>query len=501
MKQDILIFLSDQHAPDYSSWGQFPVDTPNLDQLCREGVSFENAYTPCPLCVPARMAMLSGRSPSSTGIFTNKDALSSTTPTFLHDLVSAGYETVLVGRMHFIGPDQRHGFTRRIAPDYTPSGYVWPKSLRDDFGVHTQTIGYKWCTHVVGGGISPVQCYDEMVVQAAETYLAQPHEKPQCIVVGTYGPHFPYVAPTELYRKYLSRCATPDSFFDSPAHGHPMLQQLQEPNREPQLQLACQAAYRGMVEWTDALVGRVRRAFSAYKTLSHRPQLFCYLSDHGDTVGEHGIYGKKTFFQRSARIPMVFAGDGVAKDLRQYGCVSLLDLGITLCSYVQAPIFGESQGHDLLPALQGAPTDSNRAVLSETVDPGPDGTPVYGCALFRGSYKYMVYHGFEPQELLFDLSKDPMELKNLTSEEPNLLAQFRTLCLQRTDPAAAEAMFLRQQRLTHRFAAWETVSGGNDTQRFRDYPPEAKLPPEICVSTLCTPPGKEEKSIFLGLSQ
>lgn len=143
MSPDILLFISDQHAPQYQAGGQMPVDTPNLAALREQGTAFDAAYTPCPLCVPARMAMLSGLSPYHTAIFTNNDTLPQTTPTFLHAMAAAGYETVLVGRMHFIGPDQRHGFTRRVAPDFTNSGWVRPqKALEQDFGVHTQTMGY-----------------------------------------------------------------------------------------------------------------------------------------------------------------------------------------------------------------------------------------------------------------------------------------------------------------------------------------------------------------------
>lgn len=127
MSPDILLFISDQHAPQYQAGGQMPVDTPNLAALREQGTAFDAAYTPCPLCVPARMAMLSGLAPHHTGIFTNNDTLPQTTPTFLHAMAAAGYETVLVGRMHFIGPDQRHGFTRRVAPDFTNSGWVRPQ--------------------------------------------------------------------------------------------------------------------------------------------------------------------------------------------------------------------------------------------------------------------------------------------------------------------------------------------------------------------------------------
>ena len=308
MSPDILLFISDQHAPQYQAGGQMPVDTPNLAALQEQGTAFDAAYTPCPLCVPARMAMLSGLSPYHTGIFTNNDTLPQTTPTFLHAMAAAGYETVLVGRMHFIGPDQRHGFTRRVAPDFTNSGWVRPqKTLEQDFGVHTQTMGYKWCIDVVGGGASPVVCYDDMVLDALEQYLAQPHSKPQLIVVGTYGPHFPYVAPPELFLKYLKTAQLPATWQGNEPWLNAQQRNLQEPNTRAEIVLACQAAYKGLVEHTDGLIGRARAAFDVFTQNRGTPALFGYFSDHGDTVGEHGIYGKKSFFEKSVRIPMVFA--------------------------------------------------------------------------------------------------------------------------------------------------------------------------------------------------
>lgn len=95
MHKDILIFMSDQHSPCYSGWLGGNVDTPNLDALAADGVRFDNAYTACPLCVPARMAMMSGQRAGRTGIFTNFDSFPNTQPSILHPLVAAGYETVL----------------------------------------------------------------------------------------------------------------------------------------------------------------------------------------------------------------------------------------------------------------------------------------------------------------------------------------------------------------------------------------------------------------------
>ncbi len=499
MRPDILLFMSDQHAPQFMAGAEIEVDTPNLDALRREGTSFSEAYTACPLCVPARMAMLSGMRAARTGIFTNNDALPDTLPTFLHHLVAAGYETVLVGRMHFIGPDQRHGFTRRTAPDFTNSGWVRPPWLVEDFGVHTQTMGYKWCTHVVGGGQSPVLCYDEMVTRAAEEYLARPHEKPQFILVGTYGPHFPYVAPPELFYKYLKTARLPATFGTRDDFINPVLCALQEPDIRPEVGLACQAAYKGMVEHTDGLVGRVRRAFGAFVGGRGTPHLFGYLSDHGDTIGEHGVFGKKTFFEKSVKIPLLLAGTGVAAGRRWDEPVSILDVGPTVCAWAGAETPERADGQSLASILRGEDGPRGRAVLSESMDKGPDGRWTYGCMARRGTYKFITYHGYESQNMLFDVAADPLEQNNLAAARPGMCEEFRWLLRQATDPAAAEALQAQHTKRARVLAAFEKQTGYDDRERYRDYPEEAKRPPEVCVTSLVGGPGKEQSSVYHGL--
>lgn len=130
-KPDILVFMSDQHTPGLSSFSGGIARTPNMEKLCEDGVNFTSAYTTCPLCVPARISMLMGKMPSNTGVFTNDGAIPESSATFLHSLVAAGYETVLIGRMHFVGTNQRHGFTKRLVGDITPVTWNRPaKSLK-----------------------------------------------------------------------------------------------------------------------------------------------------------------------------------------------------------------------------------------------------------------------------------------------------------------------------------------------------------------------------------
>ena len=122
MKKHIVFLFSDQHNPNVAGFAGDPwVRTPNLDRLAASGTVFGNCYCASPLCVPSRAAMLSSRLPSNTGIINNFQCLPSDRVTFVHSLAIAGYDTVLSGRMHFIGPDQRHGYEKRLVGDITPS--------------------------------------------------------------------------------------------------------------------------------------------------------------------------------------------------------------------------------------------------------------------------------------------------------------------------------------------------------------------------------------------
>ena len=500
MNPDILLFISDQHAPQYQANGEMPVDTPNLEMLEKQGTTFDAAYTPCPLCVPARMAMLSGLAPYRTGIFTNNDTLPQTTPTFLHAMAAAGYETVLAGRMHFIGPDQRHGFTRRIAPDFTSSGWARPqKTLEQDFGVHTQTMGYKWCIDVVGGGVSPVICYDDMVMDELERYLNRPHSKPQLIVVGTYGPHFPYVAPPELFLKYLKTAHLPATWQGREPWLNAQQRNLQEPGTSAEIVLACQAAYKGLVEHTDGLIGRAYTAFTAFAQKRGTSALFGYLSDHGDTVGEHGIYGKKSFFEKSVRIPMMFAGDGVAAGQKVKAPVSLLDLGPTVCEWGGADPLPETDGQSLAAVLRGASADAERTVWSEIVDKLPQSGWTYSCMARHGQEKFITCHRDEANNQLFNVMTDPDETSNLIKNNPTKAAAFAAAAARRVDFDAAEVLQRQYAAAATILAKAETAAGGDDRERYRDYPSAAKENPQYCVTGLNSAPGKNQTYVFYGL--
>lgn len=476
--KDILIFMSDQHSPYFSGWLGGNVDTPNLDRLVQEGICFDEAYTACPLCVPARMAMMSGLSCGKTGIFTNFDSFPNTQPSILHPLVEAGYETVLCGRMHFVGLDQRHGFTRRIAPDTTPVGWDRPvEILKQERGAFTPTFGARFATNFAGGGETPVVNYDRVVINSILEYLNQDHDRPQLIVVGVYGPHFPYVAPKELYEKYLHRVNLPETFRDEPKYLNPILRQMQHPDVSDEKELAILAAYCGLIEQMDTYLGDVRAAFDAFTKRRGTEGVFCYLSDHGDQAGDRAIYGKDTHFEKSSKIPMIFAGAGIARGVCPEP-VSILDLGPTLWEMVGSEELPEYDGTSLMAALRGENLSEGRVVACEHLNQH-EGKEVYSLMLRQGAYKYIAYHGMN--EMLFRIDLDPEEREDLLNREPEIAAHFRKLAKEFSDPEAIEKEQILHQQKIRWFRSYEKTAGLDEAERWHGNPPNARVKPEICV--------------------
>ncbi|MBN1557666.1 MAG: sulfatase-like hydrolase/transferase [Lentisphaerae bacterium] len=484
-KPDILLFLSDQHNGLLGGFaGHAEVRTPNLDRLAREGAVCATAYTPSPLCVPARSALLTGQLPSHNGVFDNSHAIRSEQSTFLHALGAAGYETVLCGRMHFVGADQRHGFSRRIHGDITGRF----KGGIPDGEPMAATTGMRSNLDVFGGGNSFVLEYDRSVVEAACAYLREPHDRPQCLVVGTYGPHSTYLAPPEYFDLYRGRIEPPPSWDPERSDPNPYYDAMRQRVRRPGLtgspvpvntgtMLAVRAAYYGMITEQDRLVGRVREAWAQALEASGREGLFLYTSDHGDTCGEHGIFGKHQFYEGSARVPLIWEGAGLPAGTRLEGCASLLDLGPTLCAAAGAACPPAQDGIDLLPALRKAGPLPARPVLSELVGRYAD-RPLPMRMLRRGPWKLTVFHAANLPDLLFHVDDDPHELNDRATSEPGVLDVLRGELYAGWDPDRVARVYAEKREHLKLLQAWEAAVAPVDPPEEKwPVPPELRLPP------------------------
>jgi len=433
--KDICLFISDQHSYLQQAYaGDKIVRTPNLDRIAAEGAVFDNNYTSYPLCVPARMSLMSGQLASNCAVMGNFSVLDSRRPTFAHSLNAAGYETVLCGRMHFVGPDQRHGFSKRIAGDITPFFQNRPtEAFKRERGVHLNTpTGGPGCISIIGAGNSPTLEFDRYVVENALDYLKDSYEKPQFLCVGTYAPHHPYVAPKELYDYYFSRVSADSESIDRPA---PAFYAGRFRDPDPNVVKAVRAAYYAMVEFTDREVGMVYDAFQEYLKRTGHEGIFIYVSDHGDHIGTYGFYGKDTFLEESVRTPMILAGDGIAKGVRFNGATSLMDLGPTICELAGAPAVYGCDGVSFASQAQGGKDDLERMVIAElggTVSRKDDTVP-YAQMVKYQNFKFVHYDGLD-QDGIFDIEKDPHETVNLIDKMPELAQRCRAFLKEKCAP-------------------------------------------------------------------
>lgn len=409
---NIILILSDQHnRAMLGCAGDEIVRTPNLDRLAENGVLFENAYCASPVCVPSRTSLLAGLHITSTGCYSNDTALRSDRATFVHSLGSAGYETVLAGRMHFVGPDQSHGFTTRLTGDITPTilgGSGVPYGEMRSLSGQTGRIVQK-----SGAGRSSLIAYDEAVTNEACDYIRNyDQERPLFMTIGHYGPHCPYVCPPDPYDYYYEHLpppSNPKNFLD---HLHPAMQKWFELRnmsivKEDDARRA-RAAYYGLVELLDRYTGNILNAIE--NSLDLENTLIIYASDHGDMAGHNGLFWKSTMYEGSAGVPIIFTGAGVEGNGRHiHQPVSLLDLAPTLIQLAGGPPLPEMHGQDLLPLIRGqAKENPERAVVSLHIDRGEN----YTAMVRRGDWKLVEYLGYSHPQL-FNLIDDPAEQNDL----------------------------------------------------------------------------------------
>lgn len=474
-KPDILLFISDQHHAHYMGCaGHELVRTPWLDQLASEGTMLCNAYTASPLCVPSRVALLTGQLPSHTGVFTNEGAIATDQATFLHSIAAEGYDTVLCGRMHFMGEDQRHGFTKRIMGEMTPLFWGRYGPARNDLGPYVGTMAND-SLKIVGGGTSPVLEYDKAVIQAALEYLQADHAKPQCIVVGTYGPHHTYVSPPHLYQYYKQAASVPDTFTE--VLEHPVLATMKKAELTREVLEKLRAAYLGMVETMDSQLGEVRTAWQHYLQRTGRKGLFVYMSDHGEQAGEHGLIGKSTFYEGSAKIPVIVVGDHVPQGKRLEQPTSILDIGPTLCDWIHAEAPPRQDGISLKAQIVDTAQAESRIIISESLQL-VGGQAVAGIMLRQAGWKFIAYAGFEAYNQLFQVNEDPQERHNRYSEQPGLVQQFEQYLKEHWN-AEAIVEICRQRREHHALLAkWGRNVDVVETERWV-VPEHAKVLPIV----------------------
>jgi choline-sulfatase len=422
-RPNLLYIHSDQHNPFVTGcYGDPLVQTPNLDRLAAGGVMMNAAYCESPICVPSRMSRLTGQHPYETEVWTNQHTLDPSIPTFAHALGAVGYRPILVGRMHAIGPDQLHGYAERLVGDHSPN-YLGGSSV--DRGILNGTAGPRRTSlERSGAGQSAYQVHDEYVTAATIDVLnrfgiekrAGRLQEPFCVTAGFMLPHPPYVAHKADYHLYRDRITFPKKQIPLSDVNHPHLRWWREETGIERVTdeeiLRARAAYWGLVTRMDVMIGQILDALR--ENGLDENTLIVYTSDHGDMLGEHSLWWKHTFYEESARVPLIIAWPGVIPSAQRCErVVGAVDLTATILDALNAPALPNASGASFLHLLKEPGTKEpwkDEAFSEYCYD---ELCPAGGCyqrMLRSGDWKLVYYHTQTPQ--LFNLADDPEELVN-----------------------------------------------------------------------------------------
>jgi len=489
---NLLILMADQLTPRVlKAYGGQVARTPNIDVLAKEGVVFDSFYCNSPLCAPSRFSFMAGQLPSQIGAYDNAAEFPAQIPTFAHYLRSAGYQTALSGKMHFCGPDQLHGFEERLTTDIYPSDFGWTPDWRN-FDV--RPAWYHTMDSVTQAGFctrtNQIDFDDEVVTAARQKLfdIARGKDKrPFCLVVSMTHPHDPYVVPSAYWNRYRDAEIDMPRVADlaGPAAGglglaaegadgrelasseDPHSRRLRhviglDLSKPTQLQVrAARRAYYGAVSYVDDQIGALVSTLEQAQL--DRNTVIVVLADHGDMLGERGLWYKMNFFEPACRIPLIVHAPGRFSPRRVAGSASLLDLLPTFAALANngtepeyaAPI----GGRNLLPAIEGR--EVRDEVIGEYLAEGAIAPIVM---IRRGRYKF-VHSPADPDQL-YDLTADPDELVNLAgrSSHAAAVAEFRAEVAQRWVLSDLNAAVLASQQRRHfvyaalrqgRFQPWD----------------------------------------------
>jgi choline-sulfatase len=418
MKNTNLVFiLSDEHNKRLlGCYGHSTIRTPNLDRLASQGTRFTNAYTNCPICVPARASFATGRYVHDHGCWDNAIAYDGRMPSWGHRLMAQGHRVSSIGKLHYAdSAPARNGFDEEILPLHIVNGVGDLLGLiRDEL---PRRPGSAKLGPEAGRGESEYTHYDRSIADETAKWLkgaaARKTDKPWALYVGFVSPHFPLIAPPEFYDLYPEdKVPWPDMYESAERPQHPFIDAMRkclcydEAFDAPMVRRAI-AAYMGLVTFLDDNVGKILRALEE-SGLAETTRVV-YGTDHGDNLGTRGLWGKSTMYEESAGIPLILAGPDVPKGNVCATPVSLVDGFQTFVQSLGAkadPADANLPGHSLLDIAQGYVP--NRTVLSEYHAAGA----MTGSYMIRHrQYKYIHYVGLPP--MLFDLEADPFERNDL----------------------------------------------------------------------------------------
>ena len=479
---NILMIMADQLTAKVLSFhgAAKPARTPALDQLAAEGYVMENAYCPFPICVPSRQAMLTGKLASEIGVYDNGAEFCSAHPTFVHYLRNRGYYTVLSGKAHFVGADQLHGYEDRLTTDVYPGDLAWTPRWDDEAEVYpfenSGKTGIKALTLSGPVATSLNIEFDEEVCHAARKSLRDCARyrkgRPFFLNVSFASPHDPYQSTPEFWDLYTDEDIGMPSqpsipYEQQDAHSRQLYRHIGKVDWEPDddMVIRSRRGYYAAVSFVDHQVGLLLRTLKECGFYDNT--IIIFTSDHGDMLGEKGIWFKQTLYDQAVRVPLLFWGPRWIAPGRARDNVSLLNLFPTILDCA-GDWQDDCREQSLWPVLTGRSKETEDCVYCEHTDANAL-CPIL--MVKRGAYKYIYSEKWGCR--LFDLETDPDEKVDLVDDPTmaDLRDDLHNLVLKRWgDPGELKDRIVRDQN--RRRLVWQCLTQGKrpvwDYQPYED---------------------------------
>lgn len=419
--QNTIVILSDEHNKKITQcYGHPIIKTPNIDRLAQSGTRFTSAYTNCPICVPARASLATGRYVHNIRCWDNAIAYAGDPLSWGHLLMKSGHHVASIGKLHYSKSDPEvNGFSEEILPMHLVDGIGDLLGLiRDELPKRNGALNLG---PESGRGESAYTKYDRDITAAACEWLKkkadQTTQKPWVLYIGLVAPHFPLVAPNAFYDLYAGMdLPFPKMYAQQERPKHPFIEAMRacmvfdDGFTDDLMVQRAITAYFGLVSFLDSNIGEILNTLET-SGLNANTRVI-YSSDHGDNLGARGLWGKSTMYEESAGIPLIFSGEGIPQGKVCDTPVSLVDLFPTIIESVGLNDLLKDQelsGNSLFAIANGE--KRNNTVLSEYHAAGA----ITGSYMIRvDQFKYIYYVNMPP--MLFDLKNDPEEIVDLSTD-------------------------------------------------------------------------------------
>jgi choline-sulfatase len=460
---NMLIIMSDEHTRSVmGAYGNPLAHTPTLDKLATTGIRFENAYTPSPICIPARASFATGTHVFEHRCWSSAEPYFGQQQSWMHRLREKGHNVTSIGKLHYRSAADDTGFNEQILPMYLANdGKGWPQGLQRK--PMSEFPDSKELATLLGPGETSYTQYDRDITAAAVEWLRQRKSHsglPWVLFVSFICPHFPLSAPQEFFDLYRE-ADLPEPYDRDLATRlrHPVIDEMRRfwdyaDYFDAESETLGLKNYYALCSFLDDNVARVLHALETSGQVDNTQII--YTSDHGDMIGNHGIWAKSYMYEDSVGIPMTLTGPGVDAGVNSTP-VSLTDLASTIEKAVAGDVAdarGSWQGRPLQGFVDRP--EPERPVLSEYHD---GGSPCGFFMLRQGPWK-LVYFSEGHAPLLFDMEKDPRELVNLAADpaQSETLARLSGQLFDILDPEAVNRQaFADQAKMIERLGGMETI--------------------------------------------